>query len=121
MRKKQQGMTAIGMTIVLSMAALISYGGFMVLPFYLETTKVDALMADIKNNFDGKPMNVSSIRTAIGKRLNIETINSVSPKDFKIQPSDRNFQVSIAYDREVRYIGNLFLMIKYDKTIEIAQ
>ncbi len=121
MRNKQQGITAIGMAVILSMVGLIGYGAFMVLPIYLETTKVDTIMSDIVRDFEGKPTNATRIRAAIGKRLNIETVNSVSTKDFKIVPVDRNFRVSVAYDREVRYLGNLYLLVRYDKTEDISQ
>jgi hypothetical protein len=121
MRNKQQGMTAIGMAVVLSMVVVIGYAGFMVMPIYLETTKVDTIMNDAVRDFDGKATNATYIRSAIGKRLNIETVNTVSTKDFKIKPVDRNFEVSVAYDREVRFVGNLYLLVRYDKTVEISQ
>ena len=119
--KRQRGMTAIGMLMILALIGMVGYAGFMVLPIYLETTKVDAVLDDVSKNFSGKPTNIGAIRIAIGKRLDIESVTSVDAKDFVIKPGNRNLQVSVAYDREVRYAGNLYLLVRHEKMVEVGQ
>ena len=119
--KQQRGITAIGMLVILTFVAMVGYAGFIVLPIYLETTKVDAILEDVEKDFSGQPTNIGSIRNAIGKRLNIESVTSVKTKDFVIKPVNRSLQVGVAYDREVLYAGNLYLLVKYNKTVEVSQ
>jgi|GEM_PF-1810135 len=119
--QKQRGITGIAMVVILGFVSMVGYAGFILIPIYLETTKVDAILDDVKVKFDGKPTSVGSIRNAIGKRLNIESVTSIKEKDFVIKPVNRNLQVSVAFDREVRYGGNLYLLVKYDNMVELGQ
>ncbi|MBT5891293.1 MAG: DUF4845 domain-containing protein [Chromatiales bacterium] len=121
MRSKQQGITAIAMAIILSMFALIAYAGFMVIPIYMETTKVDVILDDVKAEYEGKPVNIGSIRSSIGKRLNIEAVNGLKATDFVIKKKNRNIQVGVTYQKDVRYIGDLYLLVKYDNMVELSQ
>jgi len=121
MRNKQSGMTGIGILAVVSLVAIISYGIFILVPIYLETTKVDTIMDDMVTEFSGQPVTAGKIRGQIDKRLNIETVNSITSQDFVIKPVNRNYQINVAYDASVRYFGNLHLLVKYDKTVEIPQ
>jgi hypothetical protein len=121
MRSKQQGITAIAMAIILSMVALIAYAGFMVIPIYLETTKVDTILDDIKAEYEGKPINIRSVRKSIGKRLNVEAVNGVKLTDFFIEQKNRKIQVGAVYQKDVHYLGNLYLLVKYDNQVEFSQ
>jgi hypothetical protein len=121
MRSKQQGITAIAMAIILSMVALIAYAGFMVIPIYLETTKVDTILDDIKAEYEGKPINIRSVRKSIGKRLNVEAVNGVKLTDFFIEQKNRKIQVGAVYQKDVHYLGNLYLLVKYDNKVEFSQ
>ncbi len=118
---RQRGITAIGFAFILALVGMIGYAGFIVTPIYLETTKVDTILKDVEAQFAGKPTNASQIRSVIEKRLNVESVTSVNVRNFVVKPVNRQFEVGVAYDREVRYAGNLYLTVKYDKTVEVKQ
>jgi len=121
MRSKKQGITTIATAIILSMVALIAYAGFIVIPIYLETAKVDTILDDVKAEHQGKPVNIRSIRNSISKRLNIEAVNGVKGADFFIKQKNRNIQVGVIYQKDVHYMGNLYLLVKYDNMVEFGQ
>ena len=85
MRKHQRGVTAIGWVILLVPLAIVAYTGIRVSTIYLNYMKVvhslDQVAAEVPN--DGQTL--TTIRTAVDKHFQIESIDFPDPKDLKIK------------------------------------
>ena len=89
---------------------------------YLENMKVKAVLSDVKTELDGQNPSIPQIRNSIGKRLNIESINALAAKDFKISRSGSGgFVVRAQYDRRAPYIANLYLLATFNESVEIRR
>lgn len=121
MRRQQQGMTAIGFVIFACFAGLFVFAGLRLTPIYLEQMKIASTLMDVKADLDGTKTTVSQIRTAINKRLDIEMVRGMDARDFKISTIDSGFLVEANYERRSRYIANLYLLVVFERSVEIRR
>lgn len=121
MRNRQQGMTAIGMLIMLLILGMAGFAGIRLAPMYLENFKIVKLLEDVKGELDGQNASISAIRKAIDKRLNVEDIKALKVKDFKISRGPAGFIVQAKYDGRAPYIGNVILLAEFDRQVEIVR
>jgi len=122
MRSKQKGMTGIGMMCIAALVGVIALAFFKVVPFYLEMTKVYTILDDIERDFsNNSSTNAKILRAQIENRIDIESVYGVSPKEFIIKRTHNGYSISLQKDQEARYAYNLYLIVKYDKSVEIIK
>ena len=119
MRRRQEGITAIGFLILAAFAGLFLWAFFQLLPIYLEQMKVASVLEDVKSELDGQRASVTNIRTSIGKRLNVEMVNVIHQRDFKITKSENGHKVQAKFEQDAPYIANVSLVVSFDKTVEV--
>jgi hypothetical protein len=121
MRKKQEGITFIGLVILAAFLGLFVFATLRLLPFYLEQMKIASLLEDIKMNMDNQEATLPRIKSAINKRLNIEMVRDMRAKDFKITKTENGYSVQAVYERRAPYVANVYLVVVFDKTVEILR
>lgn len=121
MRHRQRGITLISLAIIVAFVASYGFAVLKVIPFYLEQVKITRILNDVQTNLSGSAPNATQIRDAIDKRLNIEMVYNLSASDFKIKRSGIGYIVDAQYERRTSYFGNLYLVVAYDKSIEIRR
>lgn len=133
MHGRQQGVTAIGFIIIAGIIAIFGFAALKLVPIYLQQMKVASVLRDVKSNLDGQNPSIAEIRSAIGKRFNIEMLNrkvftgnsdiarEIGPKDVKIRKTEDGFMVQIAYEDREPYLANLHLVAVVDNSIEISR
>jgi hypothetical protein len=121
MRRQQQGITAIGFVILACFVGLFVFAFLRLTPIYLEHMKVTGVLNDVKAELDGTKPTIAQIKSAISKRMDIEMVSGKDARDFKIAKSDSGYRVQAKYDSKSRYVANIYLLVEYDKTVEIMQ
>lgn len=121
MRDRQRGITAIGFLIIAIMVASIGFAALRLTPIYLEHMKVASVLEDVKTDLDGTNPSIQQIKSAIGKRLNIEMVKSVQRQDFKVKKSEIGYNVRVQFDSEAPYIANVYLLVRFNKAVEIRR
>ena len=121
MRHKQRGITLISLAIIVAFVASYAFAVLKVTPFYLEQIKITRVLNDVETNLSGSGPTAAQIRDSIDKRLNIEMVYELTAKDFKIKKSGTGYLVNAAYERRASYFGNLYLVVAFDKTVEITR
>jgi hypothetical protein len=121
MRTRQQGITAISFIVVAAFVGIFAFGILKVTPFYLEQMKVSSILENVKKELDGTKTSVSKIRTAIGKRLDIEMVNGINVQEFTIKKIGVGYMVQAKYERREAFIGNLYLLAAFDEQVEITR
>ena len=83
-----------------------------------------AAKAGIKTAFfrgtGGKSPDPISIRSEINKRFSIEDVN-LPPDNLKIAQSKNGYSVRIQTEKRVPYIADVWLLIVFDKQVEIRR
>jgi len=121
MRSKQRGMTAIGFLIIAALVSVVGFGALRLTPIYLEHMKIVSVLEDIKSELDGQNTSVALIRSAIGKRLNVEMVTALKKQDFVIKKSEMGYSVRAQYDSEAPYFGDIYLLVRFNKAVEIRR
>jgi len=121
MRRHQQGITAIGFIILATIIAVMGFAALKLTPVYLEHMKIVSVLNDVKEDLDGQNATAGTIRAAIGKRLNVEMVSVLKSRDFEIKKSESGYTVRAQYENGVPYLGNLYLLAKFNNSVEIVR
>jgi hypothetical protein len=121
MRDKQQGITAIGLIALLVVLGLLGFGGLKLFPIYLEQMKIAGILNDVKFELDGQNPSLQVIKSSINKRLNIEMVRDMRATDFKISKSENGYLLQAKYERRAPYVANIYLVVVFDRSVEIAR
>ncbi len=122
MRKQQQGMTTIGLIILVAFIGLFGFGILQLVPVYLENMRIQQIMNQAKTNLDGQKASVVEIRAALSKGANVESLYDIDVrKDFTIKRTASGYTLSTEYERQQPFIANVYLTAKFSHEVEIIR
>ena len=121
MRQRQQGITAIGFLLIAALVGIVGYGVLRLFPLYMTQLPIRDLMADLKFENDGNGANPTRLMTAIGKRLDVNSVDVPKRQDFVITKTDGGFLVSVDYEDSVPFIANISLVASFSNSVEIQK
>jgi Domain of unknown function (DUF4845) len=119
MRRRQQGMTFIGLLFILGMAGVIVYAGIRLVPVYLVYMQVARAMDATSTESKGDNPDPASLRRSLDKHWEIEDITAVDVKDIEIVKGEDGVEMHVAYDQAVPYIANVSLSVHFEKTVKV--
>jgi hypothetical protein len=117
--RRQQGMTMMGMLMVLALVGLIAYAGLRLTPLYLNYIKVARSMNAAASEFKTDNPDQGAVRRSLEKHWQIEDISSVEAKDVEIVKGDGGVTLHVAYDDSAPYIANVSLSVHFDKSVNV--
>jgi hypothetical protein len=115
--RRERGMTAIGLMILIAFVGLFVYAGIRLLPLYLEYFNVVKSMEGLKSDAESGQ---AALRVALEKRFDIEDIKSINNKDVEIRKEGRVWVVHAEYDAQTAFLGNVGFIVHFDKTINLS-
>jgi hypothetical protein len=119
MRKRQQGMTFIGLLCILALAGVVLYAGIRIAPLYLNYMKIARTLDSVATEIKGDNPDPAVIRGLIDRHFTIEDPTSVEAKDIEITRDDGGVQMHVAYDDSVPYVANVSLTVHFEKTVKV--
>jgi uncharacterized protein DUF4845 len=119
-RSRQRGITFLGLLILAVLVGIVGLAGIKLVPMYIMDMKLAKALEGIPEELSGKEVSSQSILYALYKKFSVEDINL--PKDsIKVAPSKNGFSVRILWENRTPYLGDVWLMIVFDKTVEIKK
>jgi uncharacterized protein DUF4845 len=119
-RSRQRGITFIGLLILAVLVGVVGLAGLKLVPMYINDMKLSKALDGIQEELNGKEVTPTSVQYALYKKFSVEDINL--PKDsIKVAPSKNGFSVRIQYENRASYLGDVWLMVVFDKTVEIRK
>jgi hypothetical protein len=119
-RSRQRGITLLGLLILATLVGIVGLAGIKIVPMYIMDLKLSKALEGISEDLNGKEVSPQSIQYALAKRFSVEDVNL--PKDsIKVAPSKNGFAVRIQYENRASYLGDVWLMVIFDKTVEIKK
>ena len=119
LRRRQRGMTMIGLLCILALCGTIGYAGLRLLPLYLNYMKVARSMDAAASEFKTDSPDAGSVRRSLEKHWQIEDISTVEAKDVEIVKDEGGIAMHVAYDDSSPYISNVSLTVHFDKTVKV--
>ena len=121
MKQRQRGMTFLGIVIILLILGSALYAGIRLVPVYLEFTKVARALEEVRDEHAAIDTNPQLIRNSLERRWDVEDIKSIGWKEVEIKKSNEGYDVKAVYNVEQPFIANVFLLVKFDKSVVIQQ
>ena len=114
-KRRQAGMTTLGLVILVAFVVLFAFAGIRLTPVYLNYMKVVGVVDGVGKEFDGKGATRSAIRTSIGRRFDIESVAMLTAKDVTVTSKDGGFEVAATYSHKAPFIANVSFVVDFDK------
>lgn len=120
MRRSQAGVTVIGFLILAGVFGLVGFGGIKLFPMYLQNYRLGTVLDDVRKEMEGRNPTPGQIRSALDRRFGVEGIQL--PRDSVNITQGRNgYEVHIQYENRARYIADIWLLVTFDKQVEIRR
>ena len=121
MKKRQAGITTLGLVILVAFAGLFAFAGIRLTPVYLNYMKVVGVVDGVRDEFDGTGASRSQIRSSISRRFDIESVGIITAKDVKVSKVDGGHEVSATYSHKSPFIANVSFVVDFDKRVLIRR
>jgi hypothetical protein len=119
-RSRQSGITVIGFLILAGLFGVVGLAGIKVVPMYLKNMRLSTILDDVERELSGTGSSPTAIRTELAKRFSIESIDLPSD-NIKINQGRSGYQVRIQYEERAPYIADVWLLVAFDKQVEIRR
>jgi len=114
-RRRQGGMTTLGLIILVAFVGLFVFAGIRLTPVYLNYSKVASVVEGVRKEFDGNGATRSEIRTSISRRFDIESVGIITAKDVKVTTVDGGHEVAAIYSHKAPFVANVHFLVDFDK------
>jgi hypothetical protein len=121
MKHTQRGATFLGMVTILVILGAGLYGGIRLVPVYLDFTKVARALEQVRDEHATIDTNPQLIRNSLERRWDVEDIKGIGWKEIEIKRSSAGYDVKAVYDVQTPFVANVYLLVKFDKTVVIQQ
>jgi hypothetical protein len=118
---RQRGATFLGMLIIVGIIGFALYAGIRLMPLYLEYMAIVRAMDQVAKEQANDPTNPQELRASLNRRWTIEDITSIDPKEIEITRSPTGFAMHAYYRAEAPFVGNVSLVVDFDKTVDVKQ
>ena len=116
LRKRQQGMSLIGLIISAFVIFFLALLVMKIVPLYLTDQKISSIFNQLQGS-SGTPM---EIRDTIDKQLDINEIDKYTSKDFQISPAGNGFRVEFNYDGKAHILGNMYVVAEFRHQVHVS-
>jgi len=120
-RRRQAGMTTIGIVVMLAFAGIFAFGFLRLTPVYLNYMKIVGVVDGVRKEFDGHGPTSSGVRRSIRRRFDVESVGVIAARDVKVTSVDGGLEVSAVYEHTAPFIGNIYFTVRFDKTVIIRR
>lgn len=121
MQHRQQGMTFLGILVLVIVVGAWVYAGIRLVPKYLEYMRVAATLEKVRDEYDSNPGTTEfMLRKAVERHFDIEMVEIISSNDIEIKREGGIFTMRAAYDDTVPLVSNISFLLEFDKTVEVA-
>ena len=120
MGRYQTGITAIGFLLLASLVGIVGFAVIKVTPLYMQSLRVEAVLADVQEELDGTNPTPTRVRQGLVKRLNIEGLRIPMDK-ISIKKGGSGYVVRINYDNKTHFLADIWLLVVVNKQVEITR
>lgn len=122
--KYQRGLSGTGWIILLVVVGVVAWLAIKIVPIYVENGKVAADLENVKvdatkNGYTSK----GEVKAALLKRLSINDAQVINGTNFdevaKYERTGDGFILAVKYTNETPLFGDMYLAVKFEKTIQV--
>ena len=114
--KKQRGMGALGIFLLLALFIGAAIVGMKMVPAYLEYYAIKRTFQKLSGDLDGA--SVKDIKMKFSNHATIDDIKSVQPDDLEISKEGGKVVVSASYQVTIPLAGNISLLMDFNPSTQ---
>jgi hypothetical protein len=119
--KKQQGMTAISLVLLLAGIFSIVLLVLKIIPVYIDHGKIVSALEGLKGTGNIETLSRPEIQSSFFKKLSVNPVESFKDSDLIITKMGDYVKVEAKYQVEVALISNISALMKFDDFIEAGK
>jgi Tfp pilus assembly major pilin PilA len=109
---KQKGLSLTDFLFWAIIIAVVGLIGAILVPSYMEYLTIKKTVNDI-SHLTGEYKNATEVRQAYDRQANIDGVETVAAKDLEISKAGDRFVIKFDYEKRVKLVGNVSLLIEY--------
>ena len=118
MQKTQQGLSGIGVIILLAIIGAGAYIGLQYIPQYIEAGTVDSILSNLEKAQEETPFSsTNAVREMINKQLTMNQMDDMRDS-FSITQDGETYIVKVSFERELNLIYEK-KPVNYAKTLTL--
>jgi hypothetical protein len=118
---RQQGMTTIGLLLVLVVIALFALSAVRIIPIYIENFAIKSVLTAVQDDQRIDAKSKAAIWDSLVKRLYINEVRLIKRDHVEISRENGQTTVTITYESRRPYIGPLFIGGSFSESVVIAR
>lgn len=119
-RHSQAGITALGFLCLASLVGVVGLAAMKVTPMYIKNMRMTTILNDVRDELSGQAPTPLSIRNELFRRFSIEDIN-LGNDEVKIAQSKNGYSLRVQYENRAPYVADIYLVVAYDRQVEITR
>ena len=119
--RREQGMTTLGMIILVAFVGLFAFAGIRLTPVYLNYMKVLGVINGVHEEFDGTNPTRNAIRSSIARRFDVDSVGQITAREVTVTSVDGGFEVRAKYDHLAPFIANVSFSVSFDKAVLVRR
>ena len=120
-KKRQAGMTALGLVIFLVFIGIFAFAFLRLTPVYLNYMKIVGVVDGVFEEFDGQGPTTGAVKRSIRRRFDVDSVGVITARDVVVTPVDGGLSVSAVYVHTAPFISNISFTVNFDKTVIIRR
>ena len=119
LRHRQKGLSAFGWIGAAAIFGLLLISFLKVFPMYYDNFKLRAALESMKTDTAVDPKSKRAIWTSLQKRLFIDDVRRIQREHVKMVRKDGKTTVTVSYEAQDDYFGNLFIGARFSESVVI--
>lgn len=115
LRKRQQGLGALGWLIVLAIASFALTCALKIGPLYLDYFQLKKALDDVVGDASVGSLPNGELRAIISKRLDVNRVEVIKTSDIEFIETRDGRVMDATYEQRVALIANIDVVVKFDK------
>jgi hypothetical protein len=119
--RREDGMTTLGLIILVAFVGLFAFAGIRLTPVYLNYMKLLGVINGVQEEFDGANASRNAIRSSISRRFDVESVGEITARDVTVTSVDGGFEVRAKYSHVAPFIANVSFSVEFDKAVLVRR
>lgn len=119
----QRGMTTGSLINLLIVLGVIAWLAIKIVPIYIENGKVAGALENITKQPEAGKQSKSDVKAGLLRRFGVDNVTVINAANFDelvhYENVGEGFTLKVSYDSEAALFGNFYLLVKFDRTIEV--
>ena len=120
-RHGQNGITLIGMLILVAFIGVIGLAVIKIVPLYMEKMRIGQVMSDLQEELGTGGNSPASIMNALNNQFYIESLRDLTANEVKIDRSNNGFTVRVNREARAPFLADLYFVVVIDEQVEISR